>query len=635
MDDSPAGGFRQRPVWLLAVGGLLLAQAGLALAVFGPGRSLAPVLDDRPVTAGRHPLHLYHGALGSASFCRTGTTTLYDPAFQAGYPKTPVFDGGCRPAELFLAAAGGGYRPGAYKLGLFVCLLLVPAVFVLAARGAGLPAGAAVLAGAGGVLVGWSRPARHMVEAGELDFLMAGLAVLVFVPWLGRYARWFGVDSWLVLAAAAVAGWYAHPVVWVGLTPLFIGYYVVFAPRQELAWHLGLLGVTVAGVAPNAWWLTDWGRYWWLRTPAHGDHVALPTWEAIGGRPADYLALAGCLPGGVVLAAAGVVGLLLVWRAGHRAAAGLLLVAVGLTVGAARVLSAWPGVPADAADRLAPLAGGLLALPAALAVWRLLGRWQLAGPATVACVAGLLLTGWADGPGRPLARAAGVAAAPLRLGLTADQDDIVTAVREHTTPEARILWDETPDGRPGWNWTALLPVLTDRAYLGGLDPDAGMEYSYCGLRDGKLTGRTLADWTDAELARFADWYNVGWVVCRTPAAVERWQKVPGATAAARLTDGGRPVVLFALARKRSFVLTGTATWESAGPNRVVLTDVVPDADGYVTLSLHHAAQLRAYPGYVEVKYGSVKDPTGRDPTDHVRLRPHGPVPRVVLAWESP
>ena len=43
--------------------------------------------------------------------------------------------------------------------------------------------------------------------------------------------------------------------------------------------------------------------------------------------------------------------------------------------------------------------------------------------------------------------------------------------------------------RPGWNWTALLPVLTDRAYLGGLDPGACVEHTFVGMRDGRLNGR--------------------------------------------------------------------------------------------------------------------------------------------------
>jgi hypothetical protein len=245
----------------------------------------------------------------------------------------------------------------------------------------------------------------------------------------------------------------------------------------------------------------------------------------------------------------------------------------------------------------------------------------------------LLVAGWADGRTRPLARAAGVAAEPLLVGFTEEQQALIAALKEHTTPEARVLWDEITDNRPGWNWSALLPMLTGRAFLGGLDPESGVEHSYCAMCSRQLTGRSLADWSDADLEVFCRWYNVGWVVARSPAAVERWGRYPSARPVARLAEGGAPVVLFALDRPRSFVLGGSATWESADARRVTLTNVVPNADGEVQLSLHNLEGLRVFPSYVRVE--PMPDPTGRDPVHHVRLRLPGPVPRVTLVWENP
>ncbi len=109
----------------------------------------------------------------------------------------------------------------------------------------------------------------------------------------------------------------------------------------------------------------------------------------------------------------------------------------------------------------------------------------------------------------------------------------------------------------------------------------------------QLTGRVLTDWTDADLAAFCQWYNVGWVVARNPMAVERWGKFPQAKPVAQLAGGRAQVVIYALDRPRSFVLSGTATWESADARRIVLTNVVPNAEGQVHLSLHHLEGLRA------------------------------------------
>ena len=628
MDEMPADGFRHKPIWLLGVAGLLLAQAGLALALFGPNRSWAAVADDRPVTSGRHPLHLYHGLLGAQTFRDRGATTCYDPNFQAGYPKTPVFDGGSRPAELFLVTSPDP-GPRAYKTGLFGCVLLVPLAFVLAARGVGLPAGAAVLAGAGGILIGWSAPVQSILDHGDLDLFIAGLAAVVFVGWLVRYARWFGADSWVVLALAAVAGWYAHPVVWLGLFPVVVAYYVTYAPRHGPAWHLGLLGISFAGLAPNMWWLFDWGRYWWLRQPSPSDHIPVPSWEAVLGAPGDYPYLFGTVPGGVAFALVAAAGLLVMWRTLSRGAAGVLIFATLLAVTATRIAASWPRVTAEVPERIAALAAAFLVLPAAFAVWTGLRRAR--GVATAAAVCALVVVAWADGPNRPMAKAAGLNVEQLRVGFTTDQQRLIGAVVEHTTPAARVLWDDTTDLRAGWNWPALLPVLTGRAYLGGLDHEAGVEHSFCGMRNGVLNGRSLREWTDDDLAKFCHWYNVGWVVCRSAAAAERWGKHPAAEPVARMAEGGQPVVLFKLKRPLSFVLTGTATWEVAGPRRVSLTDVVPDADGGVTLSLHHCEELRAYPSYVKID--SVPD--SHDPIKHVRLRLPGPTPRVTIVWEGP
>src|SRR5262245_54235079 len=373
MADPPNDGFRERPLWLLGVAALVFAQAGLALALFGTNRAWSAVTDDRPVLSGRHPLHLYHGTLGAAAFRTSRTATCYDPAFQAGYPKTPVFDGGSRPAEVFALLGGRGYNPAAYKLGLFG-FLLSPVAFMAAARGGGLPAGAAVLAGCCGVVVGWSPAVRHMLEEGQLDLLAAGLAAAVFVPWLGRYAKQPGVESWLVLAALAAVGWYAHPLVWLGLAPVMFVFYLVFAPRHGPGWHLGLAGITSAGVVPNAWWVVDWAKYWWLRQPSARDHVPLPEWATILGAPSDYAGLCAGLPGGPAVAVVAAAGVVLLWLTHHRAAAALAVVAVLVSVASARVSAAWPRVPADVPGRVAPLAAAFLVPAAAFALWEGLRR---------------------------------------------------------------------------------------------------------------------------------------------------------------------------------------------------------------------------------------------------------------------
>ncbi len=624
MDGSPPAGFRHAPVWFAALAAVVVGQAGPALALFGPDDPLAGLTDARPVTSGRHPLHLYHGTLGATTFHERFSTSCYDPAFQAGYPKTPVFDGGCRPAEMFLIPAGRKATAAtAYKLGLFAVCLFVPVAFAVAGRGMGLPPPSCCLAAVGGALVWWSPPVRATLEDGSVDLLMAALMALVFIGGLVRYATDPGVSGWVFLAASAAIGWYAHPIVWLGLVPVLGAYYVAQAPRHGPAWHLGIVGVTAAGLAPNLWWLWDWGKFWWLRQPSVDDFAPLPDWPRLVGATADYTGMAGCGVVGWAVFLLGILGIGALGRDGHRPAAGVLAATAGFAVVVARLGVTWPTLQVVAADRVAPFAVAVLVVPSAY----LVGKWWAAAKAgrlaTAAVVGGFVAFGWGPVPGRP---------APLTLGFTPDQEDLVRALHDRTTPDARILIEDLDSARPGWNWTALLPTQTGRHFLGGLDPEACVEHAFCSLRADRLNGRPFADWTAAERAEFCHRYNVGWVVCRSPAAAAWWASDPAfARELGRYRDGGE-VVLLELTRPRTFVRTGAATLDRIDRQKIVLSDAAPDpSTGELLLSLHHQPGFRVSPSVVRVD----RDPDPHDPIPMLKLKLPGPMSRIVLTWENP
>jgi hypothetical protein len=236
-----------------------------------------------------------------------------------------------------------------------------------------------------------------------------------------------------------------------------------------------------------------------------------------------------------------------------------------------------------------------------------------------------------------------VLAAMLVVGLVATAhaltDRPVEGPAGQTTAEARVLWEDEREPAQSAHWTALLPVLTDRAYLGGLDPDARVEHAFCGMRDGELNGRPFDEWTPYERSEFCRRYNVGWVACRTPAAVGWWARDPTAKEVGRYRDGGE-VVLFELKRPRSFVLNdptlreqerASATWERADRRKLVLTDVVPNRAGEVVLSLHYQPGMRVSPTVIDID----GDKDLFDPIPMVKLRMPGPVSRVTLTWENP
>jgi hypothetical protein len=617
-------------LWLGAFAIVVVGQAQLAAKVLGGWDGLN---DAQPVVAGRHPLHQYHGRLGADTFARKSATACYDPYFQAGYPKTPVFDSGCRPAEFVFGFGSASDDARAYKWGLFALGLAVPFAFALSARGAWLPAPGCVLAAVLGCEVWWSPPARAVFDSGGVDLLAAGLCGVVFAGWLARYHAQPGPRAWCVLALMALLGWYAHPVVWLGLAPVVAIYYFAIGPQHGLAWHLGLFGVTASGVGPNMWWLWDWGKFWWIRQPAVQDVAPLPTWGAVLGSRADNAGLVGDSLFGwpeVVLGAAGV----FFWMGTrHRCAAGAFTLMALLAALVARLGQLAPSFIAAGADRAAPLVPALAAVPAAGLLAAGL-RHSVVGRIVLFAAAFLPLLA---AEREHIAQYAGLHLQPIAKGLSADREQLRDAILKYTTPSARILLEDPTRTEPGWNWTALLPHLTGRSYLGGLDPDACFEHAYCGQTAGTLAGRRWERWTDADLNAYCRRYNVGWVLCRSDTAAARWRLHPNAVELGRFQDGG-PVVLFEIQRDRSYILAGQATIARADNKKVVIENLIPedapDPNGgpnpvkVVTLSLHHQDGLRVTPNIVHLD----RDPDPYDPIPMVRLRMPGPMSRVVLSY---
>lgn len=625
--------------------GLVLAawQGWMTLTLFAPARAstafpptdLAAAAwqrlhDDQPILSGRHPLHLYHGYLGATAQREQETSCCYDPAFQAGYPKTPVFDSGSRPAELFLSLAGGAYQPAAYKLGFALCLVAIPFVLFAACRYAGLTHGTAILATGLSLLACWGTPGRQLLEAGDLDLFLATLAGLLQAGLLLRFHRQASVSVGIGLLLCGAVGWYAQPAYFGPSFLLVLVYYFSVGARHALSWHLTLWGILAGGLALNAPWLLDWLGHWWIRSPLRLDAPLLPhrTLPLIWGAPLWGDAADRTLAGVLFVSAA--TGVWLLHEGGHRPAARVLGLGTGSLVAMTVAGLAWEPLGLLGTPRLLVPALWFAALPAAAtftrgfhAIGRLLGSPGRGAAVTVVGL-GLLALFFHERLGSLVERAAGTT--PLDIGLGEERQAVVDLLREHTTPEARVLWEDHTATRDGSHWSALLPLLTGRMFLGGLDLDRCIEHAYPSFTEQSLACRPIGDWGDVELDDYARRYAVGWVACASRGAVARFRAWSGAKPVAALPGGGQ---LFAL-RPPSFALTGQAKLVHADCRRLVLTDVTPDDEGKVVLSLHYQEGMRVVPSRVRVE----REPDTHDPIPFVRLRLPGPVARVTLTWQG-
>ncbi len=608
----------------------------MTLSLFGKAQAWQRLLNDEPILSGRHPLHLYHGYLGACTLLTTGRVCCYDPAFQIGYLKTPIFDSGSRPAELLLALSGGAYRPVVYKIGLALSCLLVPCLLLLACRGVGLCAPATVLATAAGLLVWWGTPGRRALEAGEANLLLAGLAVLAHVGLLVRYHRAPGFGVWLGLLLTGALGWFAQPLVFPLLLPLLWVYYLSIGARHtRFTWHLALFAAQGGAVLLNLFWLADWVGYWWLRRPpplAEGmlRHRTLQTiWESpIWGDAADR-GIA------VLLLSSAFIGVCVFNQCQQRVAARLLgLGAAGLWVLAILGIAWRPLGHVGTAGLLVP-ALWFAALPAAhcwtrtfsLLVTLMRSRWRAA-----LLTSGLLAAGGLVASPTLVTLAERYrATTPLVLGLGPDRQALVDTLMQYTGTEARILWEDRPAAMESSRWSALLPLLTGRTFVGGLDPDAGLEHMQAGLVEQELGGQPIGKMKGEHLAAYCRQYNIGWAVCWSPVAIARFRAWKQATEVAQVTDDD-PGVLFRIERNdASIALKGQARLLHADAHHLTLAEVVPNKDRVVVLSLHYQKGMSASPGRVQVEY----ETDGRDLVPFVRLRLSSPAARVILTWDDP
>jgi len=621
----------EHPLWLVGLGALLLWQGWLTLQLFGAEHSPEPFRNGLPIISGRHALHLYHGYLGARTLLQRGSPSCYDPAFHAGYPKTPIFDGGSRPAELILALAGGQYRPQAYKIGLGLLCLLVPGVVWLTARSLLLPRSRAFLAGLLGVLLWWSPPLRDALEAGDADVLLGGLMLAAEAGFLIRFHQSKDLVSILGLVIAGCLGWLASPLLQVLLVPLLLVYYLSVGPRHRLVWHGILLAALLLGFAVNLFWLLDWLDYWWIRAPLCLDASWAP--------PSRWSALWRAALWGdaferfwtAVLLGTAALGVLLWQRHGQRPAARV----VGLGLAGLLLLTVlglvWePLARLDSTRLLTPTL--LLAIfPAAHGVPILLRGTSRLGSSflprfllasAVAAASWLVpeqVRGWVERLYQTR---------PLRIGLGHEREALVASLRAHTTNEARILWEDWSLERTDPHWTALLPYLTGRSFVGGLDALAGIEHTVGGLVDQVLAGRPVREWTDAQLLDYCERYNIGWVAAWSSPTVDRFLSWPAAEPIQALHNQCATGCLFRIRRRPSFAVTGMAQVLHADTQRIVLGDVVP-YKGRVVLSLHYQAGMRVTPGRVQIE----GDQNSPDAIPFVRLLLNEPAARVTITWE--
>lgn len=615
--------------WLLGVLALLCWQLWLTLALFGD-EPITNLLSNEPIVDGVHPQHLYLGAVGARGILVQGRTTVFDHANLAGYPKTPIFDGS-RLAELFLLLGGGTYQPVAYKIGFASLCLLVPLFLLITCKTLALGNATSLLATFLGQLVWWGPHGRTAMVTGDCELYLASLAALTHVGMMIAFHRTASVWSWIGLLITGGLVWFFQPMLFpIALPILLIFYLSVGRSHDLLTWHVAFWCVEVLGVLINLPWLIDWVDSWWLRATlpsAEGllEHRTLGTfWNApLWGGPANR-ALA------VALFAFSALGIAIFHQTRDRATARIFALASAGALVLALFGIGWEPLGVVGTAILFAPALWFACIPAAHGgIWVAERLWHL-GIAGRSILGVLLFAGLATliyggelslnlldrcRPGTP-----------LTVGLGPKREAIAETLREHTTPDARILWEDRRRGRQASRWAALLPLLTERSFIGGLDTDGFIEHSSVSLLH-QTREVELSKWKDTDLMEYCQRYNIRWIVAWSPAILTRLEEWKDAKKLQPLDDD-EPGWLFEIQRTSNFALKGKADLIEADGQYVRLANVNPD-QGEVILSLHYQAGMRVFPGRVQVERAASSD----DSIGFVRLRLAEPAVSVTLTWD--
>jgi hypothetical protein len=630
--------------WLRFLAGSLVVallfgwQAWITLGLFGDAAPWPNLTNDQPLMSGAHPANLTRARLAAQALRDIGSFCYYDPN-DAGCPQTPIIDG-CRFAELFLFALGelpatAKLAPETmYKLCLVTLCLAVPLFLLLACWGAGLDLPATAAACALGLAVWWGPHGRAAVEAGDTEIILGSLAVLAHVALLIRFHKNPGLRVWAGLLVTGAFGWLAQPMLFPIVLPLLLIYYLSAGVKHAFPWHLALLAAEAGAIGVNVPWLIDWVNYWWLRAEFPSAFDMLPhrtpatIWDApLWGGPA-HRALA------IFLFASAAVGLVLWHRTKQRASARLLgLGAIELLILALLGISWEPMGQMGAAIFLSP-ALWFACLPAAHGWTRMLCWLGRSGPGRFVLLLAAMGLGTAVFVGRSECQIVGgcvlhaIHTEPLAFGLTPERQELVAAIEQYTTKDARILWEDRKLPRKMSRWSVMLPWRTDRWFLGGVDPDGVLEISSISFLSESLERRKFSDWSDRSLAEYCKRYDVGWAIAWSPSVIERFRRWPGVEREIAVKDDV-PGVLFVLKPQGgSFVMKGHAELLEMDTTHIVLANVEPEG-GEVVLNLHYIAGLRGSPSRVQID----AEPSGQDPIGFIRLKMVDRAERLTLTWD--
>jgi hypothetical protein len=607
-----------------------------AVRVVGPERVAGGVAAPTPILYDDYALQFYYGQLGARMLSETGVNYGYDPSFLAGYPKIPAYYPSSRPFELAFHWFEGADPARVFNRSVLALLVSLPFCLLAAAILWRIPDGerlaVVVLGSMPHLLVPAADFYGFMEASGMVSFLFASFVSLPVVAAASLFLSTGGAIAGLALTATACLLFVSHPT-----GPLLVAAPALVLAAQQLrgiAVRRALGLVLIALVVGAASWP------WYEGQLVLGDHADLRDFYTPGGAR-HFAPVGGWLSPLRVSIPSPLLSLMPVlfapfglwrwWREGERWRCVLFASQIALLFGLA-FYGARFGLSALAPGRFTlPLALWLL-LPAAhgavFAIAALRGRPSMglatALAAGIMILAALPVSLIADGAPHVLFRPYALPQLERSAGTDTQAPALLDWLREQTDSEGRILHEETDrlsHQYYGSHLAAVIPLRTGRLLAGGPAPHAHVVENSLRFIAGTLRGRPLSTFRDEDLHELLVRYNVRWVLCWSPAAKQRFARLPQ-SATVGVYD---KFALFRLETPASWFLQGRGRLELRG-RRIALSQLEPE-QGAVAIKFHWLETLRTDPPRPLEPY-----PVQGEPAPFLRVRD---VPERLEIYDAP
>ncbi|MFO0813352.1 MAG: hypothetical protein U0796_09045 [Gemmatales bacterium] len=607
--------------WLLRTVALSLVVLHTVLTWQLFGNNLSHLLEETPMAEGQHARLQYFGKQVAESVRLEGiTATTFDYRLQAGLTISPWASIESRLALLANMIAPN-HPLATYKVLLFIMWLSLPWSLWFMCRVGNLGSGAII--GALLLFLGsaWSPWGLQLLKQGETDVIIGTAALgLALAHMVRSYARprWWTMLGWFGSSAVSLYFWPSTVILLVICFILFLG---LLAGRLPWARFIWLILSLFGAIAINAFWMRECYHTWWMLA----DRELL-----VSNGIEEYFNIKANLqlmlwPG--LLLVVGFLGTRTMREGIGGRSALVWSFAIVLTATAALLPQEIEALHLDKMHGwwwcsvwLATIPVGKLLAYIMEHVSRMLGSYQRA-MLVFTVLLGTLGGLFQDELARLVVQVGETSS--LTLHPPKMLQESIEKLHQHTTDEARILWEEVKGNA---SWSPLLACQAQRSFVGtlGRAEQVLIEPLQVRLTNGALQGKPIELWRNSDLVNFATDWNIGWVAAFHNESITRWKQLQGARVVASLPLGG---VLIRLDRPFTYCKQGQAELAFVEPRRLTLHNLVPD-NGQVVLSLHYHATMRTSNNKVSLETWQ----QAYDGIPMLKLRLSGPMERLTIEW---